>query len=212
MMIPFADESSAAGVSLARTSAYTPRSRTFRAIRWQYCPPASRTIICAVGFNFRCYQVAQSGTEQQSRSQMKSLLSKTAENSPFWARYALHFEHGPVSAAEEVSVVVTILSKTDRKPTLGGKCLEEWQQWPFTGLGGESQAARARPPGFFPCPKGRRLKAVLDKSDLLQRGHEWCSGRGQADPEGIPARPTLRIEAGFGGFGGGWRQVVGNRR
>jgi hypothetical protein len=72
-----------------------------------------------------------------------------------------------VSASEEVSVVVTILSKTDRKPTLGGKCLEEWQQWPFTGLGGESQAARARPPGFFPCPKGRRLKAVLDKSDLL---------------------------------------------
>src|ERR1017187_9738791 len=55
----------------------------------------------------------------------------------------------------------------DRKPTLGGKCLEEWQQWPFTGLGGESQAARARPPGFFPCPKGRRLKAVLDKSAEL---------------------------------------------
>ena len=74
-----------------------------------------------------------------------------------------------MSASEEVSVVVTILPKTDRKPTLGGKCLEEWQQWPFTGLGGESQAAGARPPGFFPCPKGRRLKAVLDKSDVLHR-------------------------------------------
>ena len=36
----------AAGVSLGRTSAYTPRSRTLRAIRWQYCPPASSTVIC----------------------------------------------------------------------------------------------------------------------------------------------------------------------
>src|ERR1035437_4699661 len=34
--------------------------------------------------------------------------------------------------------------------------------------GRQSQAARARPPGFFPCPKGRRLKAVLDKSDFMK--------------------------------------------
>ena len=42
----FARRQFAAGVSLRRTSAYTPRSRTLRAMRWQYCPPASRTVIC----------------------------------------------------------------------------------------------------------------------------------------------------------------------
>src|SRR5258708_11840642 len=35
-----------AGELLGATSAYTPRSRTLRAISWQYCPPASRTVIC----------------------------------------------------------------------------------------------------------------------------------------------------------------------
>src|SRR5258708_998557 len=54
--MPLAEANSSAGVSLGRTSAYTPRSLTLRAIRWQYCPPASKTIICAVGFKLRWYQ------------------------------------------------------------------------------------------------------------------------------------------------------------
>src|SRR5216684_7864967 len=44
-MMPLRPASSDAGVSLGSTSAYTPRSRTLRAMRWQYCPPASRTVI-----------------------------------------------------------------------------------------------------------------------------------------------------------------------
>src|ERR1700683_1555897 len=55
---PRAPESSAAGVSLGRTSEYTPRSRTLRAIRWQYCPPASRTTIWAAEFTWRVQAVA----------------------------------------------------------------------------------------------------------------------------------------------------------
>src|SRR5665213_1943683 len=46
MMIPLRPASAAAGVSLGATSAWTPSSRTLRAMRWQYCPPASRTVIC----------------------------------------------------------------------------------------------------------------------------------------------------------------------
>src|SRR5579871_4186030 len=46
MITPRRPVSSEAGVSLGATSAYTPRSRTLRAMRWQYCPPASRTVIC----------------------------------------------------------------------------------------------------------------------------------------------------------------------
>ena len=62
-------------------------------------------------------------------------------------------------------MVVTTLSKTDRKPTLGGKCFKQWSNWLFTGLPGQFQAARLGPPDCFPCPKGRRPKAVLDKSE-----------------------------------------------
>src|SRR5581483_3396157 len=50
MITPLRPASSEAGVSLGATSAYTPRSRTLRAIRWQYCPPASRTVICGRKF------------------------------------------------------------------------------------------------------------------------------------------------------------------
>jgi hypothetical protein len=39
---------------------------------------------------------------------------------------------------------------------------------------------------------------------LTESGHDG-SGNGQADPEGTPACPTLRIEGRFGGFGGGGR-------
>src|SRR5579859_1438313 len=45
MMIPLRPARAAAGVSLGATSACTPSSRTLRAMRWQYCPPASRTVI-----------------------------------------------------------------------------------------------------------------------------------------------------------------------
>src|SRR5712692_8226821 len=47
MIRPLRPARAEAGVSLGATSAYTPKSRTLRAIRWQYCPPASRTVICA---------------------------------------------------------------------------------------------------------------------------------------------------------------------
>src|SRR6266849_3420849 len=47
MIRPLRPARAEAGVSLGATSAYTPNSRTLRAIRWQYCPPASRTVICA---------------------------------------------------------------------------------------------------------------------------------------------------------------------
>lgn len=40
--------SEAAAASLRTTSEETPSSRTLRAIRWQYWPPVSRTLICAV--------------------------------------------------------------------------------------------------------------------------------------------------------------------
>src|SRR5579885_2138445 len=49
MMSALRPASCAAGVSLGRTSAYTPSSRTLRAMRWQYCPPASRTVTCGWG-------------------------------------------------------------------------------------------------------------------------------------------------------------------
>ena len=62
-------------------------------------------------------------------------------------------------------MVVTILSKTGRKPTVGGKCFKELSKWLFTGLPTEFQAASVRLLGCFPCPKGRVPKAVLDKSD-----------------------------------------------
>ena len=61
-------------------------------------------------------------------------------------------------------MVVTILSKTGRKPTVGGKCFKELSKWLFTGLPTEFQAASVRLLGCFPCPKGRVPKAVLDKS------------------------------------------------
>src|ERR1017187_6536541 len=115
MMIPFADESSAAGVSLARTSAYTPRSRTFRAIRWQYSPPASRTIICAVGFNFRCYQVAQSGTEQQSRSQMKWQSGRRGKRTQR-AHAQLLLRHGPRVRFQILFARLYCQSQTRRLP------------------------------------------------------------------------------------------------
>ena len=62
-------------------------------------------------------------------------------------------------------MVVTTLSKTDRKLTLGDKRFKQYSKWLFTGLPREFQATNVRPPGCFPCPKGRPPKAVLDKSD-----------------------------------------------
>ena len=62
-------------------------------------------------------------------------------------------------------MVVTILSKTGRKPTVGGKCFKESSKWLFTGLPTEFQAASVRLLGCFPCPKGGVPKAVLDKSE-----------------------------------------------
>src|SRR2546423_6992605 len=48
MIRPLRPASWLAGVSLGRTSAYTPKSLTLRAIRWQYWPPASSTVIWGV--------------------------------------------------------------------------------------------------------------------------------------------------------------------
>src|ERR1051325_11435709 len=45
MMTPRRRARTPAGVSPGATSAYPPKSRTLRAMRWQYCPPASRTVI-----------------------------------------------------------------------------------------------------------------------------------------------------------------------
>src|SRR5690348_1338747 len=45
MMIPLHERNVASGVSLGCTSAYTPSSRTRRAIKCVYCPPVSRTVI-----------------------------------------------------------------------------------------------------------------------------------------------------------------------
>ena len=56
-------------------------------------------------------------------------------------------------------MVVTILSKTDRTPTLAGKCVKQSSKWPFTGLPREFQAASAGPPVSFPCPKGAAAKS-----------------------------------------------------
>ena len=67
-------------------------------------------------------------------------------------------------------MVVTILSKTGRKLTVGGKCFKESSKWLFTGLPTEFQAASVRLLGCFPCPKGRVPKAVLDKSDFQAMG------------------------------------------
>src|SRR5687767_2859057 len=44
-MMPRASASSAAGLLMSPTTAWTPSSRIRRAIRWQYCPPAFRTTI-----------------------------------------------------------------------------------------------------------------------------------------------------------------------
>ncbi len=55
MMTPLRPVRAAAGVSLGATSAYTPSSRTLRAMRWQYCPPASRTVIWGVKFHLNAH-------------------------------------------------------------------------------------------------------------------------------------------------------------
>ena len=83
-------------------------------------------------------------------------------------------------------MVVTILSKTGRKLTVGGKCFKESSKWLFTGLPTEFQAASVRLLGCFPCPKGRMPKAVLDKSDVnrekvVSTGPELCSTRCRID-------------------------------
>src|SRR5438105_12124328 len=49
MMRPQAPRRSAAGRLTSATTAWTPRSRMRRAIRWQYCPPALRTTIWFTG-------------------------------------------------------------------------------------------------------------------------------------------------------------------
>ena len=51
-------------------------------------------------------------------------------------------------------MVVTILSKTDRKPTLGGKCSKQWSKWLFTGLPRKFPVARVTPVGCFPVQNG----------------------------------------------------------
>jgi len=90
-------------------------------------------------------------------------------------------------------VVVTTLSKTDRKPTLGGKCFKQWSNWLFTGLPGQFQAARLGPPDCFPCPKGRRPKAVLDKSDLADMLWPGQDAIGRLFSEAGPDGPWLEV-------------------
>ena len=92
-------------------------------------------------------------------------------------------------------MVVTILSKTGRKPTVGGKCFKELSKWLFTGLPTEFQAASVRLLGCFPCPKGRVPKAVLDKSDFGEEFYEELLQLGE-----VLLAELLNVNVPRGGF------------
>jgi hypothetical protein len=67
--------------------------------------------------------------------------------------------------------------------------------------------------GGLACDRGRagRFLGVAAIGFNLTESRHGGSGKGQADPEGTPACPTLTIRPEGWGFGGGWRQVTGNR-
>ena len=67
-------------------------------------------------------------------------------------------------------MVVTILSKTGRKPTVGGKCFKESSKWLFTGLPTEFQAASVRRDGNTGA---RRSQERPPETSALSRIKNW---------------------------------------
>jgi hypothetical protein len=54
---------------------------------------------------------------------------------------------------EEVSMIVTILSKTHGKFSFGSRCIRQHSDGLFTALRREFQAVRVRRRNWSPCPK-----------------------------------------------------------